>query len=54
MKSGWISGEVKDVTADGKVQLINVDQEGKGYKQHYDIPEFNMDELQISRAEATP
>lgn len=47
MKSNWIKGDVSTVEPSGTVHLLDVEQEGKDFKNSYDIPEHNMDELQI-------
>jgi hypothetical protein len=39
---------------DEKIRLTKVTQLGKEYRQHYEICDFNMVELQINRNFATP
>jgi hypothetical protein len=52
VKSNWIVGEVSSI--EGKeIKLANVEEEGKGFKKEYRIPEVNMDELQLWRLLAT-
>jgi hypothetical protein len=52
VKSGWITGEVKSIL-NGVVVLVNVSQEGGEFRKEYELPEHNMDELQIWRVLAT-
>lgn len=53
VKSEWISGEVEAVSEDGKVELRGVEQPGKPYRSKFELPEHNMDELQLHRTFAT-
>lgn len=54
IKSGWIVAEVKSVdTETGVVRLSKVEQEGKPYREALEMPEHNMDELQINKLLAT-